>query len=902
MAGEILHEACAALLRAWPLLLVLTAVGLSLLGLERVAVNRAKVTHALLLALGIAGGLWLSWQILWIADDAFISFRYARNFARGLGLVYNEGEWVEGYTNFLWTLGLGLAAKLGLDIPLTALFGNFACFVAALVVTAWVVLRLSPGRPVVPFAALGLALAKPFYTFSASGLETMAIALLGIAAFALSLRRRGELWAGVALTASVMCRPDQILLYAALGVALIAEDLVFGEGRLGRRLRLERHLRFAAPFALIFLPYFFIRWAAYGAPLPNTFYTKSGSSAYWRQGFVYLTHFLTTTGAWLWFPLFLISTFSPAASREAFRLRTYTIASLALLGTYVIRVGGDFMEFRFFVPLLPLIAASTEVGLRQRAVGWQLAATTALALGLAWTPVRIIKPFEIRWHLAAEETFYQVESLVPLRIRNGHFDAGVSLYEALTKKGIRPMIAGGAIGMVGYYSDLPLFDVMGLTSRTVGTKEIRARSRPGHEKRATLEEMLEAGVLIDLAPVYGPVWEKQTFAQVGERKFHLARYEPDLVSKLLSVPGAKVPDPERDIRALLRASIRSELLEARRFYATFLEFWPGRGELLGLLDTRLASVADFEDSLPEGVEEGDPFRILRRRLPQGTSGEGYLSSLWQEGRGELRIPFRVEGKRLAFALGGPATERLGVELLVGGEVRARAHPSGAPGLRPFAFDTAEIAGQEAVLRIFDEDPRAEVGLEVDAIHFAPDLRAQLVDGHPLGPILWEAESVLPADDPIFPLLEERVAERFRFDDGFPEGTVVEGEAFGNAPSPGAAAGQLPLRGQRGPGLLNSFMQGDAGQGRILLPERKLEGAPIHLLVGGGLDCRRVYVGLEVRGRVVARACGMGDEVLRPARLSTARHKGAVGRVVVVDDSSEPWGHILVDEVIFEKAR
>ena len=38
-------------------------------------------------------------------DDAFISFRYAANLARGDGLVFNPGmPPVEGYTNFLWTV------------------------------------------------------------------------------------------------------------------------------------------------------------------------------------------------------------------------------------------------------------------------------------------------------------------------------------------------------------------------------------------------------------------------------------------------------------------------------------------------------------------------------------------------------------------------------------------------------------------------------------------------------------------------------------------------------------------------------------------------------------------------------------------------------------------------------
>ena len=34
-------------------------------------------------------------------DDAYISLRYAENWANGYGPVFNPGERVEGYTNFL---------------------------------------------------------------------------------------------------------------------------------------------------------------------------------------------------------------------------------------------------------------------------------------------------------------------------------------------------------------------------------------------------------------------------------------------------------------------------------------------------------------------------------------------------------------------------------------------------------------------------------------------------------------------------------------------------------------------------------------------------------------------------------------------------------------------------------
>src|SRR5580698_4569692 len=62
-------------------------------------------------------------------DDAYISFRYARNLARGLGLVYNAGEHIEGYTNFFWTVLLAGGIRLGLDPVLLAkvLGGLAAC-------------------------------------------------------------------------------------------------------------------------------------------------------------------------------------------------------------------------------------------------------------------------------------------------------------------------------------------------------------------------------------------------------------------------------------------------------------------------------------------------------------------------------------------------------------------------------------------------------------------------------------------------------------------------------------------------------------------------------------------------------------------------------------------------------
>src|SRR5580658_6672515 len=39
-----------------------------------------------------------------LPDDGMISMRFARNLASGLGLVWNPGERVQGFTNPAWTL------------------------------------------------------------------------------------------------------------------------------------------------------------------------------------------------------------------------------------------------------------------------------------------------------------------------------------------------------------------------------------------------------------------------------------------------------------------------------------------------------------------------------------------------------------------------------------------------------------------------------------------------------------------------------------------------------------------------------------------------------------------------------------------------------------------------------
>ena len=79
--------------------------------------SRAR-NAALVVAATVLFGAFLAhaWVYRFLTDDAFISFRYARNLATGHGLVFNPGhEPVEGYSNFLWVLILAGARFVGLS-------------------------------------------------------------------------------------------------------------------------------------------------------------------------------------------------------------------------------------------------------------------------------------------------------------------------------------------------------------------------------------------------------------------------------------------------------------------------------------------------------------------------------------------------------------------------------------------------------------------------------------------------------------------------------------------------------------------------------------------------------------------------------------------------------------------
>ncbi|TAK71604.1 MAG: hypothetical protein EPO22_01065, partial [Dehalococcoidia bacterium] len=162
-------------------------------------------------------------------DDAYITYRYARNLADGVGPVWNRGEHVEGYTSFLWMLLLALMHVAGIDIELAALLLGVASMVALFLLLSRVWVRLAPDgddggvSPYLVMAGAGLLVAasKSIGVWSMSGLETpLACALMValVVAYQRESRQLGAPFSAVILAAAVMTRPEMAFMAAVTGV------------------------------------------------------------------------------------------------------------------------------------------------------------------------------------------------------------------------------------------------------------------------------------------------------------------------------------------------------------------------------------------------------------------------------------------------------------------------------------------------------------------------------------------------------------------------------------------------------------------------------------------------------------------------------------------------------------
>ena len=136
-----------------------------------------------------------------------------------------------------------------------------------------------------------------------------------------------------------------------------------------------------------------------------------------------------------------------------------------------------------------------------------------------------------------------------------------------------------------------------------------------------------------------------------------------------------------------------------------------------------------------------------------------------------------------------------------------------------------------------------------------------------------------------------------FENGYGSWTV-EGDAFGQAPAAGTLANQNPVSGFSGKRLVNTYLNGDQAKGRLTSMPFKIERRFVAFLIGGGGHASRTCMNLLVEGRNVRTSTGRNDERLDWQEWDVSEFEGRSARLEIVDQATEGWGHINVDQILF----
>ncbi len=180
------------------------------------------------IALAVAGCVLIAHSLLYnfVTDDAYISFVYSRNFAEHGELAFNLGDPVEGYTNFSWTVLLGLLMKLGIVPEISSRVLGTLCGLGTLYVVMRTMERVLGRTTWTAIPSLLLAFSAGFACWTSGGLETQLFTLLVIASLdavvAAVTEPRALRRAAICLALAAMTRPEGPLVAAVLGVVWLA--------------------------------------------------------------------------------------------------------------------------------------------------------------------------------------------------------------------------------------------------------------------------------------------------------------------------------------------------------------------------------------------------------------------------------------------------------------------------------------------------------------------------------------------------------------------------------------------------------------------------------------------------------------------------------------------------------
>ena len=405
-----------------------------------------------------------------VSDDAYISFRYAQNLATGLGLEWNPGYRVEGYSNFLWVAALALMHLLGVPVPEAARWLTWLSAAAAIVLVVWAA-RLERRRPAWALAALAplpLVASFPYIWWTSMRLETAAFGTLIVLAMLLFAREEADNDPGarpwgsaVPLLALFMLRPEGPV-FAGIPVAFLLLGL---RSRADLSQLLRRRWRWVAIWAGGFVIYQVWRVSYFGEVMPNTYHAKVVGCDQLHEGWVYLRRLVTER------PIYIALAGAPLLMGVlASQVGRLLMAAAATLVVVITLEGGDWMrEWRMFQPCLPIVAAAGAVGL-QRAARLSRVAGLSAALGLLLLVGQVHNLMGTPWsEWKAALGGARRGQLINME---GEMTGVSKQVAAWLRKEAKPtdLVAVNHAGALPYYAGLPVLDMAGLNDKHIARR------------------------------------------------------------------------------------------------------------------------------------------------------------------------------------------------------------------------------------------------------------------------------------------------------------------------------------------------------------------------------------------------------------------------------------------------
>lgn len=451
----------------------------------------------------IAPAAILIWHVLryqFITDDAYISFVYARNLAEHGELVFNLGDPVEGYSNFLWTVTLGVLMWLGIPPEISSQVLGMGFATGTLFAVYRLSVALGPADDPEPIDALApalLSLSAGFACWSSGGLETQMFTFLVMATLSSYARAieepRAMRWVATFGVLAMLTRPEGLLVLAVLGVHRLSW---LAAAR--RRLPGRDDWLAAALIVSVTAAFFAWRWWYYGYPLPNTYYVKAAGQApegyhqaLWDNGLYYLWSWALHSNALFAAPLVLAGYLVAPLRSPRFGFGTAALLLTAAYLIYTASVGGDFMGLhRFVMPLFPVVALGAALGLRLVAHGSTRKMPGArMPITLALAAVMLVAHGLVQLRLTARSTEWGnwsadrgIDTPAFLQVYTGdRARIGEHMRECFRDDDFS--IVGGA-GAQPYHGRMRAIDVFGLVSERVAHEVAPTRPRAGHNKWA----------------------------------------------------------------------------------------------------------------------------------------------------------------------------------------------------------------------------------------------------------------------------------------------------------------------------------------------------------------------------------------------------------------------------------